>query len=153
MKSIIIDKNKERRPFVGVATIVVKNSKILIGESCGKGSGFFYYGVPGGHLENNESLIQCAKREVSEEAGILIDNINLISVYDFYRKEKNRSYVTIGMKADWFSGIPHDHDDECSFRKNWQWYLPDEALHLSELFQPDRVLIERFLSGIIYEAI
>jgi 8-oxo-dGTP diphosphatase len=136
---------------VGVAIIVLKENKILIGESIGRNSNHFFRGVPGGHLESRETLVDCAKREVLEEAGIIIDNLKLISVYDFFRKDKNRSYITIGMQADWVSGIPRDSLDDTSYRRNWQWYSPGDVLKLPNLFPADRVLVERFQSGIIYE--
>ena len=34
------------------------------------------YQFPGGHLEDNESLIQGLKREIKEETGIILDNDN-----------------------------------------------------------------------------
>lgn len=34
------------------------------------------YQFPGGHLENNESLIEGLKREIKEETGIVLDNDN-----------------------------------------------------------------------------
>jgi len=135
----------ENKPAVGVAIIVVKNGKILIGQDLRKGDVF---GVPGGYLENLESLKDCAIREVSEEAGIICKEPILVSVYDFYRTDKDKTYVTIGMKCDYVSGEPRDLESEKRF--NWDWYKPEEALRLN-LFPPDKILIERFLSGIIYK--
>lgn len=135
----------ENRPLVGVATVVVKDGKILLGRDIRKGD---VYAVPGGHWENGETLKECAKREVMEESGIICSEPTLISVYDFYRKDKERSYVAIGVKADYLSGEFVNNDEEG--RKDWAWYDPNEALTLN-LFAPDKILIERYLSGIIYE--
>ncbi len=138
--------NEKIRPSVGVATVVVKDGKIAIGKDTRKGDAVF--GVPGGHWESGETLKECALREVKEESGIEASNPQLISVYDFYRTDKEKSYVTIGMKADYISGEFSDLDDEG--RLDWTWYTPEEALKLN-LFPADKILIERFLSGIIFE--
>jgi 8-oxo-dGTP diphosphatase len=55
----------EKRPAVGVAAIVTKNGKVLLGKRKGAhGEGSWAF--PGGHLEFNESIEDCAKREVFE---------------------------------------------------------------------------------------
>ena len=137
---------KSNRPFVGVATVVVKDEKIAIGKDTRKGEAIF--GVPGGHWETGETLKQCAIREIKEECNIDVENIKLISVYDFFRPDKGKNYVTIGMKADYIRGDFSDLLEEG--RLDWKWYTPEEALKLN-LFPADKVLIERYLSGIIFE--
>ena len=44
-------------------------------------------GLPGGHLENNESPYDGAKREVLEETGYIVNIENLISVYSAPQKD------------------------------------------------------------------
>ncbi|MEN9558144.1 MAG: nucleotide triphosphate diphosphatase [Candidatus Parcubacteria bacterium] len=138
------DTQKER-PSVGVATVVVKDGKILVGRDTRKGEDV--YGVPGGHWESGESLTECAIREVQEESGVKCGEVKLISVYDFYRPDKEKSYVTIGMRGVYESGELANQAEEG--RMEWGWYTPEEALAL-HLFAPDNVLIERYLSGMIY---
>lgn len=133
------------RPNVGVATVVVKDGKILLAEDTRKGNVF---GVPGGHWESGESLKECSLRETLEESGIKAKNPTLISVYDFYREDKKKSYVTIGMKSEYESGETTDLIEEG--RLNWSWYTPEEALKLN-LFPADKILIERYLSGTLFE--
>jgi 8-oxo-dGTP diphosphatase len=134
------------KPGVGVAVIVIKDGKILLGEDLTKGDSVFY-GVPGGHWESRESLADAIEREVLEEVGIKINELQLISVYDFFRYDKNRSYVTIGFKSKWKSGRLKDESE--TTRRNWAWFsinnLPEN------IFPPDRILIDRFVSGIIWE--
>lgn len=137
---------QRERPSVGVATIVVKEGKILIGRDTRKGDEV--YGVPGGHWESGESLKECAVRETKEESGITCTDVKLISVYDFYREDKKKSYVTIGMKAEYESGELANQIEEG--RMEWAWYGIEDALNLN-LFVPDRILIERFRSGVMFE--
>jgi len=137
---------EDNRPSIGVAVIVVKDQKILIGEDKEKGENIF--GVPGGHWENKETLKECAVREVREESGIICKNPKLVSVYDFFRGDKNRNYLSIGMKAEYVSGEPRNLIEEG--RLNWEWHTIEDALKLN-LFSADRILIQRYLSGVIYE--
>lgn len=106
----MIKKDEFNRPSIGVATVVVNNNQILIGKDTRKDEAV--YGVPGGHWETGESLKECAAREVLEESGVKCDDVQLISVYDFYREDKQRNYVTIGMKANYDSGELTDLHDE-----------------------------------------
>ena len=134
------------RPGVGVAIVIFKDGKILLGEDIGKGAKPVY-GVPGGHWENGENLVQAAKREVLEEAGIEIQNIKLVSVYDFFREDKNRSYITIGFKADYKSG--ELKDESAITRRNWSWFSIETLP--SNIFPPDEILIKRCKTRIIWE--
>jgi len=141
-----MERNELNSPSVGVATVVVKDGKIAIGRDAKKGDTI--YGVPGGHWNSGESLKECSKREVKEESGVNIDNIQLISIFDFYREDKKKSYVTIGMKAKFVDGNFSDLQEEG--RLDWDWYTPEEALKLN-LFSADKILIQRFLSGVVFE--
>ena len=144
MENTVLHSTKER-PSVGIAILVIKNHKILLGKDLRKGDVF---GVPGGHWESGETLKECAIREVREESGVICKNPTLVSLYDFYREDKGRSYVTIGMRADYVSGELANLEEEK--RMDWGWYTTEEALKLN-LFPPDKILIERFISGTIYQ--
>lgn len=64
-----------------VVCVVVKtpDNKILV---CKRGPGARFakdkWNLPGGHLEMNESLEDCAVRECLEETGVIIDKNDLI---------------------------------------------------------------------------
>lgn len=137
---------ENKNPGVGVAVLVFRDGKILLGEDLTKCEKTFY-GVPGGHWESGESLSEARRREVREEAGIKIENLKLISLYDFFREDKNKSYVSIGFKANYKSGELKDESENT--RKNWGWFPMD---NLPEpLFPPDEVLIKRSKTGVIWE--
>ncbi|MFH1275875.1 MAG: NUDIX domain-containing protein [Candidatus Woesearchaeota archaeon] len=133
-------------PGIGVAVVVFKDGKILLGEDLGKGKEVVF-GVPGGHWDHGETIAEAARREVFEEAGIKIKNLKLISVYDFFREDKNKNYVSIGFRAEYESG---DLKDESELtRKNWQWF--DFVELPNNLFGPDNVLLSRVENSIIWE--
>ncbi len=139
-------KKESNRPSVGVATVVIKDGSVLIGKDTRKGDAVF--GVPGGHWKSGETLKECAAREVLEESGVSCSNVQLISIYDFYREDKGKSYIAVGMKADYLSGNLTDLQDEG--RLDWKWYSTTDALKLN-LFPADRILIARLISGVIFE--
>lgn len=135
----------DQRPTVGVAVVVEKNGLLLLGKDVRKGDAIF--GVPGGHWETGETLRECAAREVQEESGVICSPGRLLSVFDFYRADKQKSYVSIGFHALYQAGELTDRQSEG--RCAWHWYTPEEAFAL-HLFAPDRILLERFLSGEVY---
>jgi len=88
-----------QRPGVGVLVILKYNDKVLLGKR--KGShGEGEWSFPGGHLELNETIDECGKREVFEETGIIIHDTPIgIDEYtnDFFMNEK-KHYITLYQK-------------------------------------------------------
>jgi len=90
------------RPKVGVGVIVRKGNKVLMGHRI-NAHGHETWCFPGGHLEFNESIEDCARRETEEEAGIKIKNIRPAPwTNDIFKKEK-KHYVTLFVLADYAS--------------------------------------------------
>jgi len=132
----------EDRPKIGVGVIVIKDGKVLLGKrknAHGDGSWSF----PGGHLEFNEEVEDCAIRETKEEAGISIKNIrNGFYTNDIFEKEK-KHYITLFVIADYDSGNVNIKEPEKCER--WEWFywgklpkplfLPIENL-LKQRFDP-----------------
>ncbi len=113
----------DNRPKVGVGVIVLKEGKVLIGKrksSHGEGSWSF----PGGHLEFNEEIEECAKREVMEETGICVKNIRKTAyTNDIFEKEK-KHYVTLFVVCEYESGnVEIKEPDKC---ENWMWFDTDK---------------------------
>jgi 8-oxo-dGTP diphosphatase len=69
------------RHRVGTRVIVCDQARerVLLVE----GKGQRYWTVPGGHLEEGETLLQCARREVREECGLEVAVDRLIYVQEF----------------------------------------------------------------------
>jgi len=111
--------SEEKRPKVGVGVFVLKDGKILLGKrknAHGKGT----WCLPGGHLEFNEELEECAKREVLEETGVSIKNIRFATITnDMFRKE-GKHYITIFMLSDYDSGeVKVMEPEKC---EKWDWF-------------------------------
>lgn len=111
---------EEQRPRIGVGVLVLKNGKVLMHYRKGAhGAGSWSF--PGGHLEFGETLVECAKREVFEEAGIKVKNVRPAQVYtdDFFRRE-GKHYITLLATADYASGKPRVL--EKNYCGEWKWF-------------------------------
>jgi len=119
------------RPKVGVGVIVLKDNKVLMGKrknAHGEGS----WSLPGGHLEFNEELEDCAKRETLEETGIEIKNIRLGTATNDIFREEGKHYITLFMISEYDSGeVRVMEPDKCEL---WDWFEWDNLP--SPLFLP-----------------
>jgi 8-oxo-dGTP diphosphatase len=109
----------DNRPKIGVGVIVIKDSKVLLGKRKnvhGEGSWSF----PGGHLEFNEEIEDCAIREVLEETGISIKNIRKITFTNNIFKKEAKHYVTLYVKAEYAVGsVKAMEPEKC---EKWDWF-------------------------------
>lgn len=124
-------------PRVGVGVIVTKGNKVLLGKrKNAHGNGTWSFG--GGHLELNEKLEECAKREVKEEAGIDIKNIRFGTITNDIFEEENKHYITIFMIAD-STGEPKNM--EPNKLEKWEWFSWNELP--KPLFLPIKNLLKQ----------
>lgn len=128
-------------PRIGVGVMIFKEGKVLMGKRKGKhGAGEFAW--PGGHLEYMETIEECARREVREEAGIEICNIRLLRVMNLMEYPPTH-FVDIGLVANWLSGEPIVMEpDSC---ENWDWYELDSLP--SPLFASIPSYVEAYRTG------
>ena len=104
---------------VGVGVIVIKDGRVLLGKrKKAHGAGSWHF--PGGHLEFNEEVEDCAMREVLEEAGIKIRNIRIGSATNDIFKEEEKHYITLFVLADYDSGeVRAMEPEKC---EKWEWF-------------------------------
>lgn len=114
-----------RRPKVGLAVIVVREQKILLGRRInahGEGTWCF----PGGHLEWNESWEECARRESMEEAGIELHNVRHVGATNDVMESDDKHYITIFMQAE-CTGEPKVCEPDKMLC--WDWHAWEEMPH------------------------
>ncbi len=114
------------RPKAGVAVLVVRDGKVLLGERLKNDGARGMYATPGGHVEHLESIVDCCKREMAEEIGpaVKAENFAVIGVTSV-RQFAPRHIILITVRADWVAGEPQNLEPEkCS---GWAWY-PLDAL-------------------------
>jgi 8-oxo-dGTP diphosphatase len=108
-----------QRPLVGVAVIIMKDHNVLLGKrkmSHGDGT----WALPGGHLEFNETIEDCAKREVFEETGLFIKNIRYGTFTNDIFINDQKHYITLFVLSEYDHGIPElKEPDKCH---EWGWF-------------------------------
>ena len=105
------------KPDVGVGVIVLKDKKVLVG----KRKGIFEactWQFPGVHLEFMESIEDCARREVFEEAGIKIKNPKVVAITNNFFENKEHVVVLFVLAEHDFGEPKNLEPDKC---EGWQW--------------------------------
>ncbi len=111
------------RPKVGLGVIIIRDDLVLLGKrknSHGEGT----WNFPGGHLEINESIADCARRETKEEVGLEITNLQYGPYTNdiFYKEGKH--YITVFVIASSKSGEPEVMEPtKC---EEWRWFKWNE---------------------------
>ncbi|WFE26348.1 NUDIX domain-containing protein [Solwaraspora sp. WMMD791] len=106
-----------QRPQVGVAVVVLRDGRFLMGFRKGA-HGAGTWSLPGGHLEHGESFEQTARREVAEETGVEITNVRFGAVTnDVF--DAARHYVTIWMISDHLRGSPQVREPDKFVDLRW----------------------------------
>ena len=112
------DRETKARPYIGVSVIITRGKKVLVGKRLrSHGTGTWQF--PGGHLEFEESVEACAKREVYEETGLRIENIRLGPYTNDIFEQERKHYVTLFVLADCGDQEPAAREPEkCA---GWEW--------------------------------
>lgn len=106
-------------PQVGVGVLIVRNGHVLLGRR--KGShGAGTWSAPGGHLEFGESIDACARREVLEETGLEIKDIQYGPFTNSIFEVDRKHYVTVFVLASPLDGEAQVMEpDKC---EGWAWF-------------------------------
>jgi 8-oxo-dGTP diphosphatase/2-hydroxy-dATP diphosphatase len=120
--------------------IVHQHPKVLLGMKkrgfgAGRWNGF------GGKVNEGETIIEATKRELLEEAGIVIDKAEYVGVLDFSWKDKSEVLEVNIFKADNFNGEPVESEE-----MRPQWFHIDE-IPFSEMWQDDKYWFPLFLKN------
>ena len=135
-------------PLIGVgATTLVFNNKneLLLNLRSDTNT----WGIPGGSKELNETLEECAIRELKEETNINVNDLELITVlsgkeyYFKYPNEDELDSVIVLYKVSNYEGELNINDGES---KELKFFSLD---NLPELESRAKAIIDKIKSGII----
>jgi len=100
---------------------------------------------PGGHVEPGESFVDSVIREIKEETGLSISNVQLCGIKQYVPKPEEHydRYIVLLYKTDTFTGELKDSEEGNVF-----WIERDELLHyphphgfesMAEVFMNDQL--------------
>ena len=123
-----------QNPAVGVAAVVIKNKKLLMGKRIGSYGG--QWCIPCGYVEWDEDVYDAVTREFFEETGL---KINISQVYTVLSNFHNPAQHTVGIwfMAEVISGAEEAGDDLQEVGYFAYEDMPDLA------FPTDRMVIEK----------
>ena len=144
-------KEQNRRPGVGIATMVLKDNKVLLGKrhvNPEKASSLLHgegtWTMPGGKLDFGQDLVRAAKREALEETGIKIKNLKIISLSNDIVEDAH--FLTVGFLCTDFEGEPMVMEPEEI--TEWQWFPIDKLPY--PIFFPSAKILKNYLAKKIY---
>ncbi|KAK5077378.1 hypothetical protein LTR70_009795 [Exophiala xenobiotica] len=119
-------------PHVGIGAFVLNSkNEFLFGKR--KGShGQGTWALPGGHLELHESFEECAKREVLEETGLHITDVQYLTSTNSPRIDGTKHYVTIFMLSRLVNEESQPELLEPDKCEGWEWISWNEMLRWYE---------------------
>ena len=132
------------QPDVTVATVVVRDGKLLMVEE--RAQGRLVFNQPAGHLEPDESLLEAARRETLEETGWEVAPTAFIGAYQ-WKAESGRHYLRFAFAADPVRHLPDSPLDDGIVQALWLTpaeLAAESARHRSPLVWQ---VVEDFLGG------
>ncbi|QEN03662.1 NUDIX domain-containing protein [Thiospirochaeta perfilievii] len=140
-----------KKPSIGTGVVVFnKYGQILMGRRVYKPEG---YSLPGGHLEFGETLIECAKREVFEEVGIEIENIEIATIGENLFLDREFHSISIFLISTIKEGeiLKNPEPDKCD---GWSWVgldsLPKKlSFNYDPIFKDVFKILKSYINRII----
>jgi len=108
--------------------MIQDGTKVLVEEKVGKGADGIIF--PGGHVEENEPIVDSVIREMKEETGLTIERPKLCGVKEWINEDGSR-YVVFLFRADRFSGELASSEEgrvfwlekEDVLKSGWIWHM------------------------------
>lgn len=101
-----------------IYVLFTKDNKILLFRRINTGWHDGLYGIPGGHLEDGETVLEGACREALEETGLSVNPKDLELVHTVHRKS-NYDYIDIFFRVTKWDGEPRLTEENKSDKILW----------------------------------
>ncbi len=127
---------------VAVYIILIKENKILLSRRFNTGWQDGNYGIPSGHLESNETVVEALLRETAEEIGVKLNQKDIKFVHTMHRK----TYIDLYFQAKSWTGEPQNMEsDKCD---DLQWF-PLEGLP-ENMVPSVKFALQNYKNGILF---
>lgn len=134
-----VDWENWRGKIPATLVFVIKDGKILlIDKKTGIGKGKI--NGPGGKLEDGESPEQCAHREIREELGIHVSDLQYCGQHRFQFVDGLSIHVWV-YKTETFEGTPTESDEADPF------WVPLDEIPYDRMWEDDRIWLPMMLRG------
>jgi len=102
--------SKSENVTLTTACMVYQGEQILL-QNVSKGDwcGLFF---PGGHVEKGESFVKAAIREVKEETGLTISNLQLCGIKQFQANNSERYIVFLYKTSEFYGEVVSSDEGE-----------------------------------------
>lgn len=114
----------------GVCVLIRRENKLLFVLRQNTGYKDGEYGLPGGHVEPNETFTQAAVREVMEETGLVIEDSDLQQLLCVQRKSNDSIRLDMYFELRNWKGEPINAEPEVHASISWFdcTELPDNTM-------------------------
>lgn len=106
---------------VGINVFAIRDGMLLFGKRKGA-AGEGEWGLPGGHLENGETMAHAAARELKEETSLEAQRFNFVNIVNGGSSTQGH-YIQIGFLAENVQGEVVLMEPEKCFE--WKWFPLD----------------------------
>lgn len=132
----------EKAVFTNMCMIVNNNGEVLVQDRVKSWKGLAF---PGGHLNEYESIIESTKREIFEETGLIVSNLKLCGIKQWFNEKEGRN-VCFLFKTNSFSGNLSDSDEGHNI-----WMKLDELASHNGLASTFKEMLDVFLNKDCFE--
>jgi 8-oxo-dGTP pyrophosphatase MutT (NUDIX family) len=137
----------EKRPYTACNVIVTREwpqaTEILLAQRL-SGSGRGTFALPGGKKRPEETVLDCAERELFEETGLHLvrDCVRPVSI-DYTNLPGFPRVKSVGVHAPVWGG--NLRRKEPLIHSTWQWFSPSDLPE--PIFEPSRLVLDAFLQA------
>jgi ADP-ribose pyrophosphatase YjhB (NUDIX family) len=118
------------RPFLAVSAAIIRDGRVLVARRA-RAPALDIWTMPGGVVEQGETLTEALKREIEEETALTIEPVAraghrevLVSDRD---RRASRHFVILCFASRWISGEPKLNEELAEAR----WLKPEELTGLN----------------------
>ena len=108
------DRSRAKRPVAAVGVVVFRDDRVLLVRR-GRAPSLGLWAVPGGAVEEGETLAAAAEREVREETSVVVKAGAPVHAFDVIARrddgEVEHHYVVVDLIGEYRGGEPEPGDD------------------------------------------